>query len=388
MSKQQLVPDTLAYGGDAVGRLISGKAAFVPRALPGEELEITVIQEKKSFVRGRIGTIIKAAPERKMPECPFFQEDDCPGCAYLHCDYQTELHWKQQQLINFLCRGGLVSERCILPPFPAPQRFGCRNKLKLRADSAGRLCMVGRDNSSLIPIDRCLLVHEEINRVLSEFKAAPGSTVCWRYTGHDGVTLIPEKSTKHLDWLTETVPGYGKFKVPADGFFQTNIGVAAELIRRTVAELQQNPVQTLTELYCGVGVFSIAAAEAIQHLHTVGVEINPAAIKCARWNAKKHNVDDRCRFYSGDAAMMAEQYFIPGSVLLLDPPRSGLAPRARKVIAGLPAGRMIYISCAPDTLRRDIELLGKDGWQAEKAGLLDMFPGTGHFESMVTLIKR
>ena len=388
MNKQLLVPDTVAYGGDAVGRLASGKAAFVPRALPGEELEISVTQEKKSFVRGRIETICKAAPERQVPECDVFQYDDCPGCAYLHCDYSAELHWKQQQLINFLCRSNLVDRECILPPFPAPQRFGSRNKVKLRADAAGNLCMVGRDNSSLIPVKRCLLLHEEINRALADFKAVPESVVCWRYTGHDGVTLIPEHGAKKLDWLTETVPGYGKFKVPADGFFQTNTAVAAELVRRAIAELQKCAAQTLTELYCGVGVFSIAAAEAMPHLHTVGVEINPAAIKCARWNAKKHNVDARCRFYSGDAALLAAKYFMPGSVLLLDPPRNGLAPRALRAVAGIEPERIIYISCAPDTLRRDIELLGRAGWQVESAGLLDMFPGTAHFESMAALIKR
>lgn len=379
--------ESLAYGGDAVGHLKSGKVCFVPGLLPGETAEVAVIQDKKSFARGRIVRLIVPAPERITPECEHFP--DCPGCAYIHCDYPTELHWKQRQFADFLLRSGLVSQDQLLAPFASPRRFGCRNKLKLHTID-GKFAMVARDNETLIPIENCRLANPEINEVISRSAAKDvESTVTFRCTENDGVvTFSGKRAPVGSNWLTETVPDVGIFKVPADGFFQTNPEVGTELIRRAVAEIAGSGLPKLAELYCGVGVFSIAAALKNPSLLCVGVELNNAAVKAAKWNASHHGVSGRCRFISGDAGKLTAAAGVDRkSCLLVDPPRSGLSPHAIRNIIEAEPGKIIYISCAPDTLRRDLQIFRDHNWCVEKAGILDMFPGTAHFEAMVTLTK-
>ena len=387
VSDCRLHVDSLAYGGDAAGRVDSGKVCFVPGLLPGEDALITIVQEKKSFARGRVKEIISPAPERINAACRYFP--DCPGCSSIHCDYPTELRWKQRQFSDFMLRGGLCSEEAILPPYGAVQRSGYRNKLKLHCFNGG-FAMVGRDNKTLIPVDKCLLAAPQINEALKTTAAGEdGSVVTFRTTERDGVVSFrgnraPEKS----GWLTENLPGVGEIKVPLDGFFQTNLGVAAELVQRAVGEIKASGFDHLAELYCGVGVFSIAAASALPGLRCTGVELNSAAIKAARFNAAKHDLAERCRFYSGDAGkIIGKAEISKDSCLLVDPPRTGLARDVIDKIISADPGKIIYISCAADTLCRDLKIFREHYWNVEKAGILDMFPGTAHFEALVTLIK-
>ena len=386
VNKHFLHVERLAYGGDAIGFLDSGKICFVPGLLPGEDAEITIIQEKKNFARGIPVKTVSASPQRITPECPYFPE--CPGCAFIHCDYATELKWKHQQFADFLRCSELLKDGELLPPFGAPRRFGYRNKLKLHCNSGG-FAIVGRDNHSLIKIERCALADEKINQALKEYQAANG-TYTFRKTDADGVIAFagvraPEKS----GFLTENLPGIGNFKVSADGFFQTNPAVAAELVNRAVAEVKNSGLKKLTELYCGVGIFSIAAASKIPDLHCCGIELNPEAIKAAKQNAADHDLADRCRFFAGDAGKLFKKTGTgPESCLLVDPPRTGLAREAiEKIVAAAP-GKIIYISCAADTLQRDLQIFRNNRWQISRAGILDMFPGTAHFEALVTLIKQ
>lgn len=389
MNKAFLHVDSIAYGGEAVGRLASGKVCFVPGGLPGEELEVEIIQDKKSFARAKIIKILKNSPERIEPECRSFQNSDCPGCAYLHCSYPLELQFKQQQLADFLNRDGILEDGILLEPFASPRRNFYRNKLKLHSNGRN-FAMVSRDNETLIEIDRCQLAENTINDLLSSTPVpATGETVCWRCTATDGVQHFTGKSCpRNAEWLSETLPGYGMFKVPLDGFFQTNIEVAAELVRRVVELISQSGLTELVELYCGVGVFSIAAAEKITGLTATGIELNPAAIRAARWNAHHHKVDKRCRFFAGDAGKeLKKAGNIANSCLLVDPPRTGLTVETLNNIVAADPAKIIYISCAADTLRRDLVLFKRAGWQVETAGLLDMFPGTSHFETLVALQK-
>ena len=388
VNKHCLHVERLAYGGDAIGFLDSGKICFIPGLLPGEDAEITIIQEKKNFARGIPVRIVSASPKRITPECPHYPE--CPGCAYIHCDYATELEWKQQQFADFLRRSDLLKDGELLPPFGAPKRFGYRNKLKLHSTN-GSFAMVGRDNHSLIKIERCALADERINRALKEYQTANANgTVTFRTTDADGVIAFPGvRAPEKSEYLTENLPGIGNFKVSADGFFQTNPAVAAELVNRAIAEVENSGLKKLTELYCGVGIFSIAAASKIPDLHCCGIELNPEAIKAAKQNAVDHALADRCRFFAGDAGKLFKKSGTgPDSCLLVDPPRTGIARETLEKIIAADPGKIIYISCAADTLQRDLQILQKHCWQAEKAGILDMFPGTAHFEALVTLIKR
>ena len=379
-----LTIESVAYGGDGVGRLSSGKVCFVPGTLPGETVSVEIVQEKKSFSRGRVLSVVTPSPDRITPECAL--SGDCPGCAYLHANYEAELRFKESQLRDFFIRSGISGAEVLEKIFPSPQRFWTRNKIKLHCRN-GRCGYIAADNVSLLPLKECLLAHSGINEEISQTSVNCDECVTFRVTEHDGViTYRDSEKVSDRNWLTENLPGAGEFKVAADGFFQTNIPVAAELVRRVTESIRRSGKKRLIELYCGVGVFSVAAAQEIAGLQSVGIELDKKAVRAAKFNASRHNVSKRCRFYAGDAGIAFEELTErEDALLLLDPPRGGLSTQTLQAVIKSRVGKIIYISCAPDTLRRDLSSLCGAGWKVTGAGALDMFPCTGHFETIAEL---
>ena len=368
---RRLTVDAIAYGGEAVGRLDTGEVCFFRGALPGEEVEIEITEEKKRFARGKVISRFSNNPERITPACPYAQE--CPGCSFQHCSYELELEWKQKQFERFL--KGFPGER--LPIFPSPQRFNWRNRLKVACEK-GVAGYRGFDNTTLVSIERCLLCSSKINEAFSNSVIPDAGTLFFRSTPE----FCGNVEDHREKYLTETLPGAGTFHVPPRGFFQTNIPVAAELCARVTAAIAETGAQKMVELYCGVGVFSIAAALKNPLLQCSGTELAPDSIEAAHLNAAVNGVQNRCRFQSGDAAdvNLQKRY----DLLLLDPPRSGVEKKLlHKILkSGIP--HLLYVSCGPDTLRRDLELLSEK-YSVVTSGALDMFPCTAHFETFTIL---
>ena len=178
--------------------------------------------------------------------------------------------------------------------------------------------------------------------------------------------------------------------MPKASFFQVNPDMSPKLAERVLSLLKETGTEQLLELYCGVGVFSILAAEAIPGLKTYAVELDAAAIEAAKYNAAQHGVSDRCTFVAADAgevfetlaALLKSHYCV-----LVDPPRTGLPASLVREIGWWAPETVLYVSCAPDTLRRDADRLAGHGYIIQTAGMVDMFPATGHFES-VSLFRR
>ena len=369
-SIETLTIDAIAYGGEAVGRRSSGAVCFVRGALPGEVVEVEITEEKKRFSRGKVLSLITPSPHRITPACPYAAV--CPGCAFQHCTYDLETEWKQKQFERFLQK--FPGERMAF--FAAPERFFQRNRLKLACES-GKAGYRGFDNRTLVPVDRCLLVQEEINTALQNTAIPAEGTLFFRSTP----SWSGEVREFQEEYLTETIPGAGSFKVPVQGFFQTNIAAAAELCARVVQTVREFDAKNMLELFCGVGVFSIAAALQIPQLQCHGIELAVSSIETAKLNAAFYGLEKRCTFQAGDAAdFPAGKY----DLLLLDPPRNGLEKKlVRKVLkSSIPV--LVYISCGPDTLQRDLELLS-ERYTVLRSGALDMFPCTAHFETFTIL---
>ena len=382
----------IAYGGDGVCRLPDGMICFVPGTIPTEKVKIRITRRQRNFCRGEVLEVVVPAPERIVPPCPYFAAGGkmhCPGCTALMMDYSAEVRWKSRQFSDFLLRRNLCEAECIAPIFPSPLRLGTRNKLKLHIAGKGRYGYIAADNRTIIPIKRCLLAQNEINRHLAENPVKEKSgTLTLRVTGNDGVICFTGKEDADGRILTETLGSFGSFTVPAAGFFQTNIPVAEMLVKECVGQIAASNCREMVELYCGTGIFSIAAAEKIPFLRCHGVEINAAGIECAKHNAILHNVSDRCTFTAGDAASgIGKAGSLEGKVLLIDPPRTGVAPETLAAIITARPSLLIYISCGPDTLQRDLVKLCADGFSVKYARAFDMFPATGHFESLVILSR-
>jgi 23S rRNA (uracil1939-C5)-methyltransferase len=369
-----------AFGGESYGVLPSGKGCFVRGAVPGELVTVEIVSEHARFVRARLLSVDVSSPRRIVPACPF--ADRCPGCAFQYISFEDELRWKQEIFARFITGCGVEKSR-IQSPRPASERFGWRNKIRLAVEN-GVAGYRGEDNTSLVPVSACLLAVSPINTALQEIDPRGADHIELRYTPRDGVVRIDENSRDRI--LFDTLPGFGDFPVPAGAFFQTNPAVAASLAENVVEIIRETGCGLLTELHCGAGMFSLCAAARIPGLRTAGAEITAGSILCARQAAKTFGLSSRCRFVHRDAAVFyREQKDI--SLLLVDPPRSGLDRALTGEIARRPPEVMIYVSCAPDTLQRDLKNLSACGLQVVSTRLFDMFPCTAHFESL-TLLKR
>ena len=384
-----------AFGGRAVGRRENGKVCFVRGAVPGETVGVAITSEKKSYSEGILLEIRKASPLRIPVSCP----NPCPGCSYAHVPYETELEWKQNQLESFLVRNRLTEKERIAAPTGASKRTSWRNKVKLSVEhSAGGDCTAGyrgEDNLSLIPVAECPLAVPEIQAALREehWKSIPGpddASITFRFTETDGVRCFTDRTGNPSHLLSETLGAHGTFLVPETSFFQINSGMSGILADRVVSCVKRCEPKLFLELYSGSGCFSVLAADAVPGLRACGIEIDPRAVETARRNAEAHHVGDRCRFLAADAGKGMKQLFPKrlgaGSMILVDPPRTGMDRRTLELIGRSGAEFLIYVSCSPDTLARDLRILLDSGFRVEESGLIDMFPSTAHFES-VTLLK-
>ena len=381
----------IAFGGDGVGRLPDGKVCFIPGALPGETVRAEITHEAKAFARAGILDVQTASPDRIKPDCPL-AGTRCPGCAYRHASYACELEWKSRQFSDFLTRGNPAADSIeFLSPLGAPSRNGCRNKLTFVCEN-GAFCYRGFDNRTPVPVADCPLGHPAIRELLaSAVSSADGQKRTFRRTLHDGALDSGSDAWKRISHLTEQLGDFGEFQVPKTSFFQVNPDMSPKLADRVLTLLKETGAEQLLELYCGVGVFSILATEAIPGLSARAVELDKAAIDAAQDNAGRHGVSGRCTFLAADAGKVFRTLTASCDparcCILVDPPRTGLPASLAHEIAAFGPAAVLYVSCAPDTLRRDADRLAEHGCIIHKAGMVDMFPATGHFES-VTLFRR
>ena len=381
-----------AYGGRAVGRGPDGKVCFVRGAVPGETVRVRLTAEKKNYSEGVLSAVTEPSPQRLIPVCP----NPCPGCSYAHVPYECELEWKQRQFRSLAEKAHLRSDpaQFLREPVGAPVRTGWRNKIRLSLefspDGTVRAGYRAEDNRTLIPVRECPLAMPEINATLrsgdwQKDLTGQEKTVTFRRTESDGVIFWTDRSAPP-ELLTEKLEGFGEFQVGAGSFFQIDPAMSGRLAAETVRLVKAADPALLAELYCGCGVFSILCAQQLPALHSIGIELDPGAIVCARKNAERHGVSVRTEFVAGDSAKMFRKRWPhglpPGSLLLVDPPRTGLDPAMRDLICRSRAAGIIYISCGPDTLFRDLAQLENAGYRIRESRLLDLFPSTAHFESI------
>lgn len=376
----------LAYGGDGVGRH-DGMAVFVPHTLPDEEATVQITHRSKNFARAKLLEITKPAPTRIAPACPLAHQ--CPGCSYLHIEADAELQYKKQQLESLFTRIARIETPPIQACIPSPQNLGYRNKIVLHADDQGNLGYKGHDNRTIIDVPSCPLAVPAINTALKTFrKERPslqkGDSVTFRWSATDGVR-IGTKQAPLGGRLTETAP-CGPMQVPTKGFWQVNhyaMPLLYQAVRDIVAPLKPT---NLIDLYCGSGLLTFATQPYAQHI--LGIENNQASVRAARRNAHTFGYSN-IEFTTSDAAELYPQAIsqVPAAetMVILDPPRQGIAPALRNSIAQTKPAYVLYVSCAADKLARDLKELIAAGYVAEQAQLINMFPRTALFETLVLL---
>lgn len=355
--------------GEGVARLDSGKVVFIRGAARGDVCEITVTEEGVRSCRASIAAIVQESPHRVPPDCPAYPV--CGGCDFRHITYEEELWAKLSRVNEALSRIGKASLRAD-EVLTTEQIDGYRNKAVFHHSCNNGEAVVGfysAGSHEICPVRHCLLLPDELNEKLAGiWQSPPQSTqTTFRAGNRDGSASVMYE----LDGLA--------FAVSNESFFQVNNEAAILLYSkaRMLASLSGSDV--FADLYCGVGASTLFVGRDASY--AVGVEQNPIAIQDAIGNAEQNKMA-HIEFICADAACWDPGKLRPDCVVV-DPPRSGLSRTAVKKLLSLAPSRIVYISCDPATMARDIKLLGS--YTPKRVYAIDMFPRTANVECCVLL---
>lgn len=401
----ELKIEDVVYLGKGLARQ-DGKVVFVPGVLPDEVVKVRISRHGKNFSEAHLLEIVKASPSRIKPTCSLVMHAgqrpnaSCPGCVYQHAEYPAELALKQKQFLNLMQRMAGVDPSVCQSAVAAPRAMGYRNKITLHGAVSNNIPALGYykdDNTTVLDVPSCPLARPEINELLNKTRADnkfantvnDHMTATFRFTPKDGAVMWLGQRSESESWLTETTV-LGDVKVPRGSFFQVNPAVADLLITYVIGLIKQVNPAAVIDLYCGVGMFALAAARAgVKDIS--GVEMDTHAITTATRNALKYGIEEGLEF-KATTAQKGLKWALSKSeagktTVIVDPPRKGLEKEVvQRLVAAKPAG-IIYVSCAADTMARDVKQLKAAGYSVRSARLFDMFPRTPYFESVTWLVQ-
>jgi 23S rRNA (uracil1939-C5)-methyltransferase len=435
--------DRLAYGGEAVGRH-DGLVVFVTGAVPGETVRVRVRGVQRRHIEADVIEVEKASPDRVEPRCLHFAQG-CGGCSWQHVETSAQDRAKEDAVRDSLERMGGFRDLPLRPIIPAPSPWLYRNKMEFAFHPEGLLGLHPRGAwYKILPLEECFLTppstvalveaaqefvgreklalhdprtHEGLLRELivrqsrgtgeimvgivtspgrfdqahamADHLAAVDPNVVSvvrsiRASINTAAPLLESVVLRGQDHITEIVGGL-RFRIGIETFFQTNSAQAERLVNLVRELVGCGQGGLVLDVYCGVGMFALALAGA--GAKVAGVEISEASIHAARANAAANGIENT-HFYAGDARTALPQVLAEHGnprVLVLDPPRSGAGGKVMRRIARSGPERIVYVSCNPTTLARDLQELQPFGYRISVVQPIDLFPQTYHVETVVAL---
>ncbi len=393
--------EEMVHGGNALGR-DGRRVIFVPYVIPGERIRARVVDDRKGFAFAEATDVLKTVPERVTPRCMHFGPGECGGCHFQHIRYDAQLSFKRDVVIDQLTRIGGFHRPPVRPTLPSPEPWQYRSNATFHVDEDGNLCYVRTDGHSLIAIEECPILRQdlldlfyelnldipELDRVrlqvdtdgaamvilstkddeLPELEVTLPISVNFLLSDNEPANLI---GSSHVDYVVK-----GRtFRVTAGGFFQVNVPQAEQLVDLVLARLNLKGRETVLDLYAGVGLFTAFIAERASLV--VSVESYPPAVSDADENlADLDNVD----LVEGGVEDVLPDLDGPFDAVVLDPPRAGVDARALDELIHLAPRTIVYVSCEPSTLARDAKRLVQKGYELVDVQPVDMFPQTYHIE--------
>jgi 23S rRNA (uracil1939-C5)-methyltransferase len=340
--------EDIAFGGKGVGRE-KGKAVFVPYTIDGEIVSAEIVREKKQFAEAELVNVRERSPYRVEPQCPYFAR--CGGCAYQHIDYEHQLAIKWRQVRDVMQRIGKLKDIPMRPIIPSPEQYEYRNRITVHAQD-GVIGFFRRDFHRLIDIEHCPISRDEVNRALAELRA--------QQRVRDGHYTLRASSGTRV-------------------FSQTNDAVANAL-RDLIVDLVPTNQQRLIDAYCGAGFFAKALLDKFERV--IGIDWDKFAIEAAKQTAtaKETYIASDVDFELAGIQVSERER----TTIIVDPPSPGLSAAVREAILDLAPVTLIYVSCNPATLARDLKGL-QEKLTINSVTPLDMFPQTAEIEVMVHL---
>ena len=441
---EALVTDYTAEGQGIAH--IDGVAVFIPNAIAGERVKVRIDMVRKTWAAGKITEILEKSPYRVNRACPVAKL--CGGCDFWHMDYAEETRLKAARVRD--CLNRLAGEKLDeVPILAAPDCRGYRNKAQYPVASKKGRAYAGffrAGTHDVVENSRCLILPQETDQVkdavidhVNQFRvpvydetahtgllrhiyirrgAVSGQIlVCLAVNGRTlphapelverlkkipgFATLVLSVNTKKGNavlgdkFVTLYGPGYIEdtlcglnFRLSARSFYQVNHAQAQRLYETAIAMAGITKDDLVLDLYCGVGTITLAMASAAGRV--IGVEVVPQAIEDAKDNARRNGIEN-AEFFCADAGAAAldlEQKGIRPDIITVDPPRKGLNGDAIEAIARMSPKRLVYVSCDPATLARDVALLKERGFRVEKVTAADLFPRCSHIETIVLMSRK
>lgn len=414
--------ESLAHGPHGVAR-IDGKVHFVRGAAPGDEVEVEVEEDHRSFAYARVTRVLAPSPVRRVPPCPYLPR--CGGCPWQHVTYAAQAAAKEDSVRDLLARVGGVEPSVVRPIVPAASEYHYRRRLSLRVAEreVGFLAAASHD---LVPIEHCLLGSERLDDAVAlarEFVQALGTRINRVEvvaTGDDDRVAIVAQADGEMvsadaevgEGLLRRVPriaalvlrgrgfrrvwGDDRVRVPlvdgdemwlrAGDFSQVSDHGNAEIIRLVLEHAAVAKHQRVADLYAGAGNLSLPLARRAGTV--LAVERTPTSVEAARENARRLGITN-LELATGPTETVLRGWTRRGlrvDTVVLDPPRSGAAEATSSLLALAPS-RIVYVSCNPATLARDLKTLAR-GYRIELVQPIDIFPQTYHVEAVALLLRR
>jgi 23S rRNA (uracil1939-C5)-methyltransferase len=429
----RLAIERLVFQGDGLGRLPDGRVVFVPYTAPGDEVEVEVMETRNDFVRADLVRVLTPSPIRATAPCRYYGH--CGGCQWQHLENASQLQWKREILAELLARVGKLDGVPVSAPIaPAgPWEYRARAQFKVAGRSRVSIGFHQRTTNRVVDIERCPLLDDRLNAVLRSLrtmkepplrKLFPHLQETWVAVGTgtgevlvslfaraqeraairllfhrlqgdvptlQGVVLLdgdprqqPRFVDRHGRGAIQEMVGEHRFRVDATAFFQVS-GLAAGILTRLVMEAAAlTGSERVLDLYCGVGTFTVPLAGRAREV--VGIEANAAAATDAVHNLRSNGCTtarvDQAQVEQVLPALAMEG---PWDLVVLDPPRQGCSGRLLDAISGMAVSRVIYVSCDPSTLARDLGTLVRSGYRCRTVQPVDLFPQTFHVESVALL---
>jgi len=412
--------DGITHRGEGVAR-INGKVAFIPFTIPGEEVEVEIVDEHARFSRGKIKQIVAPSPERTEPPCQYFYR--CGGCAYQHVTYQQQLLLKKQVVTDALQRIG-QQEIAVQDVLGMEKPWQYRNKVTWQVgelQGKKRLGYYQQDSHQHLAINECRLLAPEImkfsqflDRDLGAAGILRGKKVVIRQGSEDGKLLLIVEgpvNKEGLKCLVKDYPGleslfiyenhklkhlFGskkmnftigerRYQVSPLAFFQVNNQQTRRLYDEVKKMVEGSNTTSILDAYCGTGTIAIYVAD--QHNNVHGVDDFPPSIADAKSNALLNNLSN-CTFQAGACERIIPKLKQDFDTIILDPPRAGCHNKLLHVLNDKKIQQIIYVSCNPATLARDVKILCELSYQIELVQPVDMFPWTGHVETVVLMSRK
>ena len=392
MKKLVVKIENLDHFGRGIAK-VNNMPIFVENSLIDEEVEIIVTKEKKNYMEGIVDKYIKTSPIRVVSKCPYY--DNCGGCDLLHLSYEEQLKYKENKVKEIIKK---FSDLECVNSIVGSKQFNYRNKITLQVNK--EIGYFKKKTNDIIAIDKCLLVDDKINKIIVELKKLDISKInkiVIRVTNLESMVVFYGNITSKINLDVDTIivnnkvikgNGYIKeninglnFIISPTSFFQVNNIGMINIYNKVLNYIDGGNV---LDLYCGTGTIGIYVSKKANNV--LGIELNKEAIKDAQINKKLNNIKN-IDFISGDVGTILSRNNFKADIVIVDPPRAGLDNNSISNIIKIHPNKIIYVSCDPVTLARDLNIL-KEHYDVLEITPFDMFGNTYHVECVCLLKLR